>query len=342
MTTKPNEPRRANSIAWLAFCAACLCLFLDGGAARAQTQGACQPRVRVKTLLDSLQVGGRGALSIGKLYAECLPEPVRRSQGNYGYNPYDGGKLSAVLKASNGQPLNTYVFYAEKITSMWEISRYEVVGGPQAVKPLAVGSYSLDFAHRRQGLPALPLLGLDGREQGRVPPRDHLPARRPVGRLRGAVLPEARPLHAALGLAARQGERGRAAQRDSVHAPSRARARRQADRGGRRRDLRDEAEAAVGRLQAELQAALRPRGRLVGIPRRASCSPPKATTASNSRSAASPTRPTASPSRAASSSATPPTRAKPRARSCRLRASRTTGRSAACGSRLIEFRATTV
>ena len=146
MTTKPNATGRANSIARLAFCAAGLCLLFSVGAARAQAQGACQPRVRVKTLLDNVQVGGRGALSIGKLYAECLPEAARRSQGNYGYNPYDGGKLSATLKASNGQPLNTYVFYAEKITSMWELGRYEVVGGPQAVKPLAVGSYSLDFA----------------------------------------------------------------------------------------------------------------------------------------------------------------------------------------------------
>jgi hypothetical protein len=100
----------------------------------------------MKTLLDGIQVGGRGALSFGKQYAECLPEPVRQSKTNYGYNPYDGGKLSAVLKSSNGQVLNTYVFYAEKITSMWELARHEVVGGPQAVKPLAVGSYSLDFA----------------------------------------------------------------------------------------------------------------------------------------------------------------------------------------------------
>jgi hypothetical protein len=83
---------------------------------------------------------------MGKFYAECLPEPARKSQTHFAYNPYDGGKLSATLKASNGQPLNTYVFYAEKITTLWELSRYEVVGGPQAVKPLAVGSYTLEFA----------------------------------------------------------------------------------------------------------------------------------------------------------------------------------------------------
>lgn len=146
LTTKRAVSSRASVRAWVALCAACLCLFVNVGAARAQAAAPCQPRVRMKTLLDSMQVGGRGTFSLGKLYAECLPEPVRQSKGNYGYNPYDGGKLSATLKASNGQPLNTFVFYAEKITSMWELGRYEVIGGPQAVKPLAVGSYILDFA----------------------------------------------------------------------------------------------------------------------------------------------------------------------------------------------------
>lgn len=51
-----------------------------------------------------------------------------------------------MLKASNGQAVNTFVFYGDKVTTMWELSRYEVVGGPEALKPLAVGSYTLDFA----------------------------------------------------------------------------------------------------------------------------------------------------------------------------------------------------
>lgn len=147
MTTKRNGLGRAFVRAWLVLCAGCLCLFFNLATARAQQPAAaCQPRVRMKTLLDNVRVGGRGGLSLGNFYAECLPDPARRSQTNYAYNPYDGGKLSAVLKASNGQPLHTYVFYAEKITTLWELSRYEVVGGPQAVKPLAVGSYTLEFA----------------------------------------------------------------------------------------------------------------------------------------------------------------------------------------------------
>ena len=144
--SKRNGSSHASLRAWAALCAAGLCLFMNAGVARAQQPSPCQPRVRMKTLLDSVRVGGRGALSLGKFYAECLPDPARKSQTNYAYNPYDGGKLSAVLKASNGQPLNTYVWYAEKIATLWELNRYEVVGGPQAVKPLAVGSYTLEFA----------------------------------------------------------------------------------------------------------------------------------------------------------------------------------------------------
>ncbi|HEV2864164.1 MAG TPA: hypothetical protein VGX48_24415, partial [Pyrinomonadaceae bacterium] len=140
MKTTTNPLSRARR----ALAAAALCLFL-GPAADAR-QPACQPRVRMKTLLDNVGVGPRGVLSIGSLYAHCLPEPARRGATAFAYNPYDGGKLSAVLKASNGQPLNTFVFYAEKIAGLWELSRYEVVGGPQALKPLAVGSYVLDFA----------------------------------------------------------------------------------------------------------------------------------------------------------------------------------------------------
>ena len=122
-----------------------------GWAARASAQPGCgAPRVRMKMLLDGVEVGPGGRLSLGRLYAVCLPEPARRGETNYAYNPYDGGKLSTVLKSSNGQALNTFVWYAEKIAGLWELSRYEVVGGPQAVKPLAPGRRHLR-PHRRVG-----------------------------------------------------------------------------------------------------------------------------------------------------------------------------------------------
>lgn len=104
----------------------------------------CTPRIDTASLLDAVVVDG--ALYIKKFYAKCLPMPAKKSKTAYEYNPYDGGKFSATLKDAGGQPINTYVWYGEHILSLWEFSRYEVVGGPEAVKKLAPGNYSIDFA----------------------------------------------------------------------------------------------------------------------------------------------------------------------------------------------------
>jgi len=145
MSLRETFRARGRSLAlWLSV----LCgLASAGWWTRAPAQTPCSgPRVRMKTLLDGVEVGADGRLSLGRLYAVCLPDPARRGETNYAYNPYDGGKLSTVLKSSNGQALNTYVWYAEKIAGLWELGRYEVVGGPRALKPLAPGSYVLEFA----------------------------------------------------------------------------------------------------------------------------------------------------------------------------------------------------
>jgi hypothetical protein len=107
-------------------------------------QGGCEPRVDMGALLNNVHVSG--SLYIGSLYARCLPKPVKVSSSNFEYNPYDGGKLSTVLKSSSGQVLNTFVWYGHNVQSLWELSRYEVVGGAAAVKKLMPGSYSLEFA----------------------------------------------------------------------------------------------------------------------------------------------------------------------------------------------------
>lgn len=76
-----------------------------GWALRASAQARCgAPRVRMKMLLNGVEVGPGGRLS-----AVCLPAPARRGETNDAYNPYDGGKLSTVLKSSNGQALNSFV-----------------------------------------------------------------------------------------------------------------------------------------------------------------------------------------------------------------------------------------
>ncbi|HSE24399.1 MAG TPA: hypothetical protein VLB68_22215 [Pyrinomonadaceae bacterium] len=107
----------------------------------------CTPGVSFWNLLDQVRIGYMdGRLGVGRLYAVCLPTPPRQSTSNYPYDPDGGGKLSTILKTADGKALNTYVWYAENISGLWEMSRYKVVGGYETVKPLAAGNYVLEFA----------------------------------------------------------------------------------------------------------------------------------------------------------------------------------------------------
>ncbi|MEP7339869.1 MAG: hypothetical protein ABI977_19170 [Acidobacteriota bacterium] len=126
------------------FAAAMLC------AAPAFAQNAatdCRPGISFGSLVGSVRVGYTdGRLSIDKLYAVCLPMPAKQSESNYPYNPDTGGKLSMVVKTADGRTLNTYVWSAERFGTLWELSRYKVIGGYEAVKPLGAGNFVLDFA----------------------------------------------------------------------------------------------------------------------------------------------------------------------------------------------------
>ena len=107
----------------------------------------CAPGISFWNLLDEVRIGYTdGRLGIGRLYAVCLPAPARQSTSAYAYDPDSGGKLSTVVKTADGKVLNSYVWYGESISGLWELSRYKVVGGHEAVKPLAPGSYLLEFA----------------------------------------------------------------------------------------------------------------------------------------------------------------------------------------------------
>lgn len=110
-------------------------------------QKTCAPGVSFWRLLEAVNVGYRdGRLGLDTLYAVCLPTPSQQSASNYPYDPDSGGKLSTIVKTADGKSLNTYVWFAESIGGLWELSRYKVVGGYEAVKPLAAGSYVLEFA----------------------------------------------------------------------------------------------------------------------------------------------------------------------------------------------------
>ena len=108
---------------------------------------SCTPGISYWKILDEVRVGyNDGRLALGRLYAVCLPAPGKPSTSNYPYDPDGGGRLTTLVKSADGKVLNTYVWYAESIGGLWEMSRYKVLGGPETVKPLAAGNYVLEFA----------------------------------------------------------------------------------------------------------------------------------------------------------------------------------------------------
>jgi hypothetical protein len=128
----------------------CACVLLTASGARAaadlKIDAACAPGVSFWSLLGEVGVGyGDGRLRIEKLYAVCLPQPKTPSDSNYAYSPEQGGKLTSVIKAADGQSLGTYVWSAESIGGLWELSNYKVLGGFESLKPLAAGNYTLEF-----------------------------------------------------------------------------------------------------------------------------------------------------------------------------------------------------
>lgn len=116
------------------------------GAADGKTDQACSPGVSFWSLLGEVGIGyADGHLHMEKLYAICLPQPKSPGDSNYAYSPEQGGKLTTVIKSADGQSLGTYVWSAESIGGLWELSNYKVLGGYESLKPLAAGSYMLEF-----------------------------------------------------------------------------------------------------------------------------------------------------------------------------------------------------
>lgn len=113
----------------------------------ATAQKPCTPGVSFWKLLEEVRVGYTdGRLALGRLYAVCLPPLAKQSTSNYPYDPDGGAKLATLVKTADGKVLNTYVWYAQSIGGLWELSRYKVLGGHESVKPLSAGSYVLEFA----------------------------------------------------------------------------------------------------------------------------------------------------------------------------------------------------
>jgi hypothetical protein len=111
-----------------------------------QPQAPCTPGISYWSVMGAVDVDyTSGRLSMNKMYAVCLPQPVRSSNFNYKYSPEGGGKFATVVKRANGQVLNTYVWYVENVAGLWELSHYKVLGGETSVRPLTAGDYVIEF-----------------------------------------------------------------------------------------------------------------------------------------------------------------------------------------------------
>jgi hypothetical protein len=126
-----------------------LSILLSTSAVEAQTSSVpcTAPGISFWKLIESVAIGySDGRLSIGKLYAVCLPMPVKQVDSPYPYNPDGPPKLSTLVKTADGKVVNTYVWYAQMVGGLWELSTYKVLGGYQAEKQLSAGNYLLEFA----------------------------------------------------------------------------------------------------------------------------------------------------------------------------------------------------
>ena len=104
----------------------------------------CQPTVRMSSLLDNVKVDK--TLQIGELFVECIPMPVR-AVSRFIYEPYKGGKFTSDLRDTRGRLINSFVWYGEKyFDNVVKMSRYEIVGGADALRELSPGNYTLEFA----------------------------------------------------------------------------------------------------------------------------------------------------------------------------------------------------
>ena len=206
-------------------------------AARAQNAPApcVAPGVSFWSLLESVGVGyADGRLTVGRLYAVCLPAPARASASNYAYDPDGGGKLSTLVKTADGRVLNTFVWNAESIGGLWEMSRYKVVGGPQAVKPLGAGSYLLEFAVEDKPFYRFPFSVVEGKnEDPYQPPGQRYFVEGPWNEYGNVFYQRNDPQSSFKFTTWVQDKSGRPAQRSVPYEAKIVRARRQGDRRGR-------------------------------------------------------------------------------------------------------------
>lgn len=111
------------------------------------------PRILHETLLDGIMLDYKtGEFGIDGFTALYLPEPLKKSNTIYSYNPVDGGELYATLTDESGDVLTRFDFFAEmKEPTIWIVQSHKETENKTKNKAskkrvkLAVGNYNLNF-----------------------------------------------------------------------------------------------------------------------------------------------------------------------------------------------------
>lgn len=100
----------------------------------------CEPGV--SKIIETLRVDE--VLSLGQLQVFCIEIPKDQNPRRL-FDPYKDPKLVSNLKKSRGEIVNSFAWYGEKYLNRVNLTRYEIVGGGEALKTLTAGEYKLEF-----------------------------------------------------------------------------------------------------------------------------------------------------------------------------------------------------
>lgn len=115
----------------------------------------CDPVLNPDSVLTAVRVDG--VFSMGTFSLDCRPGTEPGWSGPSVYHPYNGKRFETHLKNSSGRTINTFVWYGRLASWRIEMDRYEIEGGREALKPVAPGSYTVDFVDEGRSIYKFPL-----------------------------------------------------------------------------------------------------------------------------------------------------------------------------------------
>jgi hypothetical protein len=110
--------------------------------------GNCRPGVSKASILSALKVDGKLRIGTLEVSFNCAAGVSKDLASEYvNFEPYQGPKFVTDLKNSRGTVINSFAWYGRgDYFRGVQMSRYEIVGGNEALRELAAGDYTLEFS----------------------------------------------------------------------------------------------------------------------------------------------------------------------------------------------------